>query len=44
MGMSKQFLDDNLYDFINLEIDFNGKIIGCSAFTDEEKKADDYPF
>ena len=44
MGMSKQFLDDNLYDFINLEIDFNGKIIGCPAFTDEEKKADDYPF
>lgn len=44
MGMSKKFLDENLYDFINIDIDVNGKIVGCAALTDEERSAPDYPF
>lgn len=44
MGLSKKFLDEHLYDFINVDIDVNGKIAGIEALSDEEKKADDYPF
>lgn len=45
VGITQKFLDDNLYDFINLDIDFNGKIVGCAALTEEEKKNNpDYPF
>lgn len=44
MGLSKKFLDENLYDFINVDIDVNGKIAGIAALTDEERSAPDYPF
>ena len=44
MGLSKKFLDENLYDFINVDIDVNGKIAGVAALTDEERSAPDYPF
>lgn len=44
IGVTKKFLDDNLYDFINLDIDFNGKIIDCAALTDDQKNSAEYPF
>lgn len=44
LGITKKFLDENLLDVINMDVDFNGKIISCSALTDEQRSDPDYPF
>lgn len=44
LGLNSKFFEDNLYDFINVDINFDGKVVGVSALTEEQKQSPYYPF
>lgn len=35
LGITKKFLDDNLLSLLEMDVDFNGKIISCAACKSE---------
>lgn len=45
LGIDGKFLSENLYDFVGVDFDINGKFTSFCALTDDEKKQNsDYPF
>lgn len=45
LGITSKFLSDNLYDFIGVDFDINGKFTEFRALTADEKRNNpDYPF
>lgn len=44
LGLNSNFFEDNLFDFINVDINFDGKVAGVSALTEEQRQSSEYPF